>query len=226
MNDRAQAAQDRLPIQKCMSGDDVRDLSEEELLAVVLGTGTRSRDVMGLSSLLLCHFGGLPGLSVSGIREIAGISGIGIRKAIRIHAAFEMGKRALSNPRVIRHVDSPSAVWKILIPEMAGLQKEEFRVLIVNNKNNLLKKSVISVGTISEAIVHPREVFRDAIREAGSGIIISHNHPSGELAPSREDIQTTGRIAEAGRIIGIPLLDHVIITDASYLSMKEEGYIK
>jgi len=225
MNDRARAAKERLPLQKCMAGGDVGSLTEGELLAVVLGAGTRGMDVMGLSSVLLRRFGGLSGLSVSGLREIAGISGIGIRKAIRIHAAFEMGKRALANPRVIRHVDSPSAVWKILIPEMAGLQKEEFRVLIVNNKNNLLKKSVISVGTISEAIVHPREVFRDAIREAGSAIIISHNHPSGELTPSREDIQTTGRIAEAGRIIGIPLLDHVIITDSSYLSMKEEGYI-
>jgi len=116
-------------------------------------------------------------------------------------------------------------VWKLLLPQMACLDREEFRVLVLNNKNRLLKNAMISAGTISEAIVHPREVFRDAIRESGAAVIVAHNHPTGELTPSREDIQTTQRLAEAGRIVGIPVLDHVIITNVSYFSFKEGGYI-
>lgn len=89
----------------------------------------------------------------------------------------------------------------------------------------LLKKSIISIGTITEAIVHPREVFRDAIREGGSGIIVTHNHPSGILTPSRQDIETTRRLVEAGKIVGIPVVDHIILTNSSFYSMKENGYI-
>ena len=181
--------------------------------------------LLRLHHLLLKDFGGLSGLAHSGLREISSIKGIGIKKAIRMHAAFEIGRRVITDRTGISHVDSPEAVWKLLLPEMAGLIKEEFRVMVLNNKNLLLKKSIISIGTVSEAIVHPREVFIDAIREGGSSIIVAHNHPSGVLTPSKEDILTTERIIEAGRIIGIPLLDHVIITNSSYLSMKEGGYL-
>jgi DNA repair protein RadC len=108
---------------------------------------------------------------------------------------------------------------------MAFLRNEEFRVLILNNKNHVLKCSITSVGTVSEAIIHPREIFRDAIREAGASIIVAHNHPSGVVLPSKEDIASTRRIKEAGFIIGIELLDHVIISASSYFSLKEAGYI-
>ena len=214
-----------MPIQKCIAGEDIKNLSDQELLAVIVGTGIKGCDVIDLTSHLIREFGGLRGISTAGIREIAGTNGMGIKKAIRIHAALEIGKRVVSEPVNTNHIDSPFSVWQFLLPEMAGLQKEEFRVMILNNKNRLIKKSLISIGTISEAIVHPREVFRDAIREGGSSIIIAHNHPSGIITPSREDIATTKRIAESGSIIGIPLLDHVIITDLSFLSMKDEGYI-
>jgi len=108
---------------------------------------------------------------------------------------------------------------------MAGLEREEFRVLVLNNKNGILKNSMVSAGTVSEALVHPREVFRDAIREGAASLIVAHNHPTGELTPSKEDISTTRRLVEAGTIIGIPILDHVIITDTSYYSFKEGGYL-
>jgi len=214
-----------MPLQKCIAGEDVANLSDTELLALLLGSGTRGEDVIVLSTGALREFGGLGGLRSSGVREISRKRGIGFIKAIRIHAAFEMGRRAITVINESESIDSPAAVYSLLLPEMAGLHKEEFRVLVLNNKNRLLKKKVVSVGTVSESIVHPREVFREAIREGGSGIIVAHNHPSGSLSPSAEDIRTTKRLAESGRIIGIPVLDHVIITDLSYLSLKEEGIL-
>ncbi|MCX7679346.1 MAG: DNA repair protein RadC [Spirochaetes bacterium] len=214
-----------LPVQKCLSGISVRELSDQELVSVILGTGTRENHVIDLSHELLRKFGGICGLSRAGLREIAVNRGMGLVKSIRLLAAFELGRRALSPGPILERADSPAMVWKYLLPEFAGLSREEFRVLVLNNKNHVLKKCVVSMGTISEALVHPREVFREAIREAGASIIIAHNHPSGILTPSVEDIQTTRRIKEAGEIIGICLLDHVIITESGYLSMREEGLL-
>ena len=212
-----------MPVEKCMGGHDVRVLSDAELLAVVLGTGCRSCTVLKLSESIMERFNGLYGIHKSGIRELADLRGIGNHKAVRIHSAFEMGRRVITNASAVRQVSSPEAVWRLLLPDLAGLQNERFFVLVLNNKNCLMKKSLISIGTASEALVHPREVFRDAIREGGAGIIISHNHPSGILSPSREDVAATRRLQEAGRIIGIPLLDHVIICNTSYFSMKENN---
>jgi len=214
-----------MPVQRCIAGEDVKNLSDMDILAVIIGNGNAGADVFEVSSGILKSLGGLTGISRAGIRELARERGIGLRKAIRIHCACELGKRAILESASMTHVSSPEAVWKLLLPEVAGLLKEEFRVLILNNKNRVLRKTVVSIGTISEAIVHPREVFRDAIREGGSAVIICHNHPSGVTAPSKEDIAATARIAEAGKIIGIPLLDHVILTNTSFLSLKEEGYI-
>jgi DNA repair protein RadC len=206
-----------MPVQKCCRGHDTRSLSDTELLAVVLGSGRRGCNVMDCA--------GLPGIFNSGLRELARHEGVGMVKAVRIQCALEMGRRIITGGLELTHVGTPESVWRLLLPEIAGLQKEEFRVLVLNNKNRVLKRSVISVGTVSEALVHPREIFRDAIREGGSAIIVSHNHPSGVLTPSREDIAATERIAGAGAILGIPLLDHVIVSDSSWCSMKEEGYL-
>jgi len=215
----------KLPVQKCIDGECVRDLSDTELLAVIVGTGTKESDVLEVAARIIKNTGGLPGLSRSGLREIAAEKGIGLKKAVKIQAAFEIGRRVITDITDLKHISSPAAVWYLLLPEIACLQKEEFRVLVVNNKNMLLKKTIVSVGTITEAIVHPREVFRDAIRESGSGIIVTHNHPSGNANPSRQDIETTKRLVDAGKIVGIPLLDHIIMTNSSYYSMKENGYM-
>ena len=225
MISEAYAGQYLLPVQKCIAGEDIRSLSDQELLAVIVATGTKGNDVVDLSQDMLKRFGGLRGIATAGIREIAQSRGIGLTKAVRIHTAFELGRRVITRTAQARQIDSPVAVWELLLPHMACLQREEFRVLILNNKNSLLKNVMISAGTVSEAIVHPREVFRDAIRESGVAVIIAHNHPTGELTPSREDINTTRRLAEAGKIVGIPVLDHVIITNTSYYSMKEGGYL-
>jgi DNA repair protein RadC len=214
-----------LPVQKCQMGEDVKNLSDLELLAVVLGSGTKKMDVLDLASALLKKFGGLAGLRQSGLREISGINGIGMTKSVRIHSAFELGSRSMKKNDKTVVLDSPEAVWKFLLPETGVLKKEEFRSLVMNNKNVLLKKIVVSVGTINEAIIHPREVFVDAIKEGGSGIIAVHNHPSGSTKPSKEDIETTMRMVEAGKIIGIPLIDHIIVTSTSYESLRESGII-
>jgi len=215
----------RLPVQRCIEGESVRELSDIELLAVVLGTGTRNADVLELSASLIKKAGGLAALARSGIREIAAEHGMGLKKAVRVHAAFELGRRVITDRPDLNQISTPLAVWELLLPETAGSLKEEFRVLVINNKNMLIRKSIISIGTITEAIVHPREVFRDAIREGGSGIIVTHNHPSGVLTPSRQDIETTRRLVEAGKIVGIPVVDHIILTNTSFYSMKENGYI-
>jgi len=213
-----------LPVQKCLSGEEISLLADSELIAAILVSGTRGRDVVSVSEDLLRRFNGLHGIQGAGIRELSEVTGIGPFKSVRIHAAFELGKRMLVRKNHSIVVDTPVRVWKLLQPEMACLLHEEFRVLILNNKNMLIKNCMVSVGTISEALVHPREIFRDAIREAGASIIVAHNHPSGVLIPSREDISATVRIRDAGKIIGIELLDHVIIGGNSYLSLKEGGF--
>ena len=214
-----------MPVQRGCNGDDIRSFSDSELLAVIIGTGFHGKGVMECAESCLMTFGGLKGMFHSGLREISAHAGIGMTKAVRIQCAFEMGRRILSAGRELTHAGTPESVWLAVLPDIAGLQKEEFRVLVVNNKNRILKKSIISIGTVSETIVHPREVFREAIKEGGSAIIITHNHPSGILTPSKEDIKATERIAEAGQIIGIPMLDHVIVTDNAYYSMREGGYL-
>jgi len=225
MKNSMRVMEGQLPVQKCVAGGSVRELSDHELLAVVLGTGDRNRDVIDLSAELIRNFGGIPGLYGAGMREISSHPGMGPVKSVRLQASFELGRRILASRQPLTKVDSPALVWKHLLADFVGLRREEFRVLVLDNKNHVIKKSVVSVGTISEAIVHPREVYREAIREAGSSIIIAHNHPSGVLTPSNEDIQTTRRIRDSGEILGIELLDHLIITEVSYLSMREAGYM-
>ena len=133
--------------------------------------------------------------------------------------------KALSTRKI--HTSSPRAVADFLIQELSEQCSEHFAVLMVNNKNMIVKMDIISKGTVSEALVHPREVFRSAVKPLASGIIIAHNHPSGNPYPSKQDIETTKRIHECGKIMGIPLLDHIIVgfDTAEYYSMKENGYI-
>ncbi len=225
MNHRLNSISQVMPMQRCEKGEDVKDLADIDLLAIVLGTGTKGFDVIDMATYLLKHFGGLRGIATSGLRELSSVKGIGLKKAIKIKTSFEIGRRAIMSEKIINHIGSPEAVWKLLLPETAGLEKEQFYVVMVNNKNHLLKKSLISVGTISQTIVHPREVFRDAIREGATSIIIAHNHPSGSVIPSDEDIMVTERLIETGKILGIPVVDHVIVADSKFCSMKERGYL-
>lgn len=215
----------RYPLQKCMAGEEITNLADHELLALILGSGVKNQDVYHIAFNLVIHFNSLAELYYAGLNELADNPGVGIKKAIRIKAAMELGRRMISQQNSFSLINSPEKVWKLLHPEMVHLKREEFRVLILNNKNHLLRKCIVSVGTACEALIHPREIFRDAIKESASSIIVAHNHPSGVTAPSREDIASSERIKKAGTILGIELIDHVIIGSSSYLSMKEAGYL-
>jgi len=214
-----------MPLQRCEKGEDIRVLADYELVAIIIGTGSRGRNVLEVSMDVMKQFVCVDDMYQAGIREMSSISGLGIRKAIRLQASIELGRRLMLPREVAPPVDCPQKVWRLLHGEMAFSRKEEFWVLVLNNKNHVLRKTRVSVGTVSETIVHPREIFREAIRESGSSVIVAHNHPSGILTPSPHDLHTTRRLHEAGKLVGIPLVDHLIVSNTSYLSLKEEGYI-
>ncbi len=215
----------QLPFEKLESGKKIQELSDADLLAILIGTGTKGADVISLSHKLIAKYGSLHSILHSGINEISRERGMGKKKTVKLKAAFELGKRAILEKPLSNTISSPRAVWELLLPETANLETEEFRVLSLNNKNKLVAKTVVSKGTINETLVHPREVFKDAIRESAAGIIVVHNHPSGNAEPSDQDIRTTERLQKAGVIIGIPLIDHIILTNTSFTSLKEEGYM-
>ena len=201
-------------------------LSNQELLAILLRTGTKNESVLSLANRILVQFEKLHALKHATVEEMMEIKGVGEAKAIQILAAIELGKRLaqkeLDNKYTIR---SPEDAANYLIPELAPLQQEHFVALFLNVKNQILHKQTIFVGSLNASIVHPREIFRVAIRRSAAAIIVAHNHPSGNPSPSPEDIDVTKRLIEAGHILGVDLLDHLIIGDHQFISLKEKGYI-
>ncbi len=201
-------------------------LSNQELLAILLRTGTKNESVLSLANRILVQFEKLHALKHATVEEMMEIKGVGEAKAIQILAAIELGKRLaqkeLDNKYTIR---SPEDAANFLIPELAPLQQEHFVALYLNVKNQILHKQTIFVGSLNASIVHPREIFRVAIRRSAAAIIVAHNHPSGNPSPSPEDIDVTKRLIEAGQILGVDLLDHLIIGDHQFISLKEKGYI-
>lgn len=201
-------------------------LSNSELIAIVIGTGGRGVTSLQMAEKLMGSFGGVGKLGAGDFHDLAAVAGIGPAKAAQLIAAIELGKRAGSEAASSRvDLSSPEKVAELLMPLMRYLEIEHFKALIVNNKNQLLKSVDIAVGGLSAAIIHPRELYKTAIRANGAGLIVAHNHPSGDVTPSREDIVLTRRLAEAGRILGIDFIDHIIIGDGSWLSLKEQGCI-
>ncbi len=157
--------------------------------------------------------------------ELTAIKGIGKARAKQIKACCELAKRLYNSSEGKTCIKSPADVITLLMPEMRYLRKEEFRILLLDTKNHLQDVKTVSVGTLNSSLVHPREVFRLAIKHACSGVIAVHNHPSGDPEPSQEDRDTTVRLVNAGDILGIRLLDHIIIGDGRYSSLKEQGVI-
>lgn len=201
-------------------------LSDVELLAIILSTGVKGMSALELSQRLLQNFGGLGRLGNVSSEEFSSSTGVGHAKAARILAALEMGKRIAGKaPSKKFTVSSSDLVAELMMPSMRYLEKEYFKALILNSKNHLLKVEDIAVGSLNGAIIHPRELYRAAVKVGAAGVIVVHNHPSGDSTPSREDIALTKRLVEAGRIVGIELLDHVIIGDGRYVSLKELKYI-
>jgi len=199
-------------------------MSDSELLAILLRTGTRSESAVTLAQRLLADAGGLRGLADRSVEQLCERRGIGPAKALQLQAALELGRRmARAEWNAAPIIRSPKDVSAILMEEMRYLQQEHFVVLLLNTKNKVIGRETVSVGSLNAAVVHPREVFRAAVKRSAASVICAHNHPSGDPTPSPEDIALTHRLAEAGRVMGIEVLDHLIIGEQAYVSLKERG---
>ena len=204
----------------------VSSLSNTELLAVLLRTGTKEESVLALAGRILHHFDGLRMLKDATVEELTNINGIGIAKAAQLIAAFELGRRMVRIEYKERYsIRSPEDCANYMMEEMRFLQQEHFVCLYLNTKNQVMHRQTVFIGSLNASIVHPREIFREAFRRSAASIICLHNHPSGDPAPSREDIEVTKRLAECGKIMGVDLLDHIIIGEHRFVSLKEKGYI-
>ncbi|WP_183253575.1 RadC family protein [Anoxybacteroides tepidamans] len=216
---------DARPRERLLS-DGPESLSNQELLAILLRTGTKDESVLQLAQRLLHHFEGLRLLKDATVEEMTSIKGIGAAKAIQILAAIELGRRISRLSYDERYViRSPEDGAKYLMDDMRFLSQEHFVAIYLNTKNQVIHRKTVFIGSLNASIVHPREVFKEAIKRSAASIICAHNHPSGDPTPSREDIEVTRRLAECGRIIGIELLDHLIIGDQKFISLKEKGYV-
>lgn len=201
-------------------------LSHAELLAIILRTGTVSESAVRLASRILSESGGLRSLVDMSKDQLTEIRGIGDAKALQILAGIELGRRIAKSTFSERiTIRSPKDIANLMSEELRYLQKEHFVCLFLNTKNHVLAQETLSMGSLNASIVHPREVFRAAIKRSSASIVCVHNHPSGDPTPSPEDIQLTHRLVEAGTIIGIEVLDHVIIGDQRFISLKEEGFM-
>jgi len=203
-----------------------QNLSNQELIAIILRTGTKAESVIQLAQRLIKEFEGLRMLKDATLEELTKIKGIGKAKAIQLLAAVELGRRINSLTNEERYaIRSPEDGANYVMDEMRFLNQEHFVCLYLNTKNQVIHKQTIFIGSLNASIVHPREVFREAFRRSAASIICLHNHPSGDPTPSREDIEVTRKLKECGRMIGIEILDHIIIGDKKYVSLKEKGYL-
>lgn len=201
-------------------------LTHQELLAIILRTGSKNQNVLELSNQVLTNFESLFDLKMASIEELVKIEGIGDVKAIELQAAIEFGKRlALSYREKLGVIVSSNELGKRLIEEMKDYEQEHLLVLYLNTKNEILKKQTVFIGSLNQSVAHPREIFRLAVKCAAARVIVVHNHPSGNPNPSKQDIAFTHRLVECGKLIGIDVLDHLIIGENSYISMKETDII-
>ncbi|RZT22179.1 DNA replication and repair protein RadC [Fictibacillus sp. BK138] len=201
-------------------------LSNYELLAILLRTGTKQMSAIQLSHHIIQHFEGLRHLKDASIGELKEINGIGPAKAVELIAAIEIGKRISRLQFEERYtIRSPEDGARYLMDELRFLHQEHFVCLYLNTKNQVLNKKTVFIGSLNTSIVHPREVFKEGLKRSCASIICFHNHPSGDPAPSREDIEVTKRLVECGKMLGIEVLDHIIIGDQKYVSLKEKGYV-
>ncbi|MGI8905375.1 MAG: RadC family protein [Candidatus Sumerlaeaceae bacterium] len=219
-------AHDERPRERMLSGE---RLSSAELIAIILRTGSGSRSALDLGRELIHKFGTLHGLETASIADITTVRGIGKAKAVEIKAAIELGKR-ITQPAAdardgLKSLGSSRDVFDMYRPRFKSATQEEFVLLALNTKNKIQREFSISVGTLNASIVHPRDVFKPALAEAAAGVVFVHNHPSGDPSPSPEDHALTRRLVEAGNILGIKVLDHVIVGAQRYYSFADEGML-
>jgi DNA repair protein RadC len=204
-------------------------LSTAQLLAIILRTGGKDKSALELARELLLHFNSVKEIEDASVAEFLKIKGMGIAKIAQLKAAFELGKRLLqsrgNNLSQMPSFKNSKEVYEYYRPKFYGLKKERFLCAMLDAKNRLFKETIVSDGTLTSSPVHPREVFRYAIKEAAASVLFVHNHPSGDPTPSRDDINITERLVKTGEIVGINVLDHLIISENKYISLMEKGYL-
>jgi DNA repair protein RadC len=200
-------------------------LSDPELLAILLGSGTRTLSAIELAQQLLNRHEGLRLFKNMSFEELRDINGIGIDKAARIKAAAELASRLSFSISQRPQITSPEHVKELVMEEMRFYDREHFKCLYLNRKNQVLGLETVSVGGLASSLVHPREVFKPAVKRSAAAVILIHNHPSGDPTPSAEDVNITKRLVESGKLLGIDVLDHIIIGDGRYVSLKSSNAI-
>jgi DNA repair protein RadC len=202
-------------------------LTDSELLAILIGSGTKEKSALDIARDLTADNGILKNIAlVHDVKELAKTKGLGRAKAALIIAALELGRRiASAEPLVRDSITSPEDGVALLMPRLRYESKEHFLVVLLNSKNKVLDVEQISEGSLNSSVVHPREVFAPAVLHHAAAILTAHNHPSGDPTPSKEDKDLTNTLVQAGKYMGIPVLDHIIIGDAKYFSFKEHSYL-
>jgi len=202
----------------------VAALGDNELLALVIGSGTRRSGALALANSLLETSGGVHGLPACSGDELRQVPGVGEARAGQILAAIELGRRTLLRPPADRpQLLTPGEVARYLLPEFGARPVEQFGVVLLDAKHRVLRTAVLTIGTLDRSVVHPREVFREASSARAAGIVLFHNHPSGDPTPSADDLALTRRLVAAGELMGIDVLDHVILAASRYVSLREAG---
>jgi len=201
-------------------------LSAQELLALVIGRGISKKSVMSIAQELLVRFGNIKTISQATIEELSQIKGIGLAKAAQLKACFELGKREELEPELKNFdIKDPESVVRAIRASIKDKAKEHFKLILLNPRNKIIGISTISIGTLNASLVHPREVFKDAITHSAASVVLAHNHPSGDPEPSEDDIKITKKLVDSGKILGIEVLDHIIIGKNNFCSFKERGLI-
>ena len=201
-------------------------LGDNELMAIVLGHGRANASALDLANTLLAGIGGADGLARARLEDLTKIDGIGPARAAQILAAVELGRRTLTRGGRQRvQVTSPRIVADLLLPQYGNRPVEQFGVVLLDTKHRVLRTTILSVGTLDSSIVHPREIFREATAAGAAAIVLFHNHPSGDPEPSEDDLRLTQRMMAAGVLMGIDVIDHVILADVKYCSLREKGLI-
>ncbi len=200
-------------------------LSVQELLQLILGRGIAGESVAVIAQKLLTQFGSLQKLSEASIEELSLIKGIGLAKAAQVKAAFEIGRRLSTQtlPYKSKELTDPKKVYRLIKSKLKDYHKEHFYIIALNSRSHSIAE--VSVGSLDASVVHPREVFAEAIKNKAASVIFVHNHPSGDPEPSEDDLVITKRLAEAGKILGIEVTDHIIVAESKFLSFKEQGLI-
>jgi DNA repair protein RadC len=197
-------------------------LGDNELLAIVLGHGAPRAGALELANAVLAAVGGLHGVTRATLDDLRQVPGIGAARAAQLFAAIEAGRRTLVRGRRDRpQIMNPRDAAELLLPQFGNMPVEHFGVVLLDTKHRVLRSTLLSVGTLDASIVHPREVFREATRGGAAAIVLFHNHPSGDPAPSKDDLELTDRLVRAGELMGIDVLDHIILAETKFCSLRQ-----